>query len=132
MSTNAVSISYSIIDATNGKLGGNLIDVMFKSKIDNTSYSFDLFTKAGEQSKSIGSVIVRDGGFYVDAEGPNGVKYTVSAVDENGNKLNVSDTENEGSFVATGSAKAVAVTITAENETKDIWGLRSVWGVIGK
>lgn len=132
MSTNAVSISYSIIDATNGKLGGNLIDVMFKSKIDSTSYSFDLFTKADAQSKSIGSVVVRDGGFYVDAEGPKGVKYSVSAVDENGNKLNVSDAENEGSFVATGSAKTIAVTITAENETKDIWGLRSVWGVIGK
>lgn len=132
MSTSAVNVSYNVIDATNGKLGDKLIGLLFKNKIDDTSYSFDLFTKVNAQAKSIGSVVVSDGGFYVDAELPQGVKYSVIAVDENGKTLNIRDSKNEGKFVSVGSAKDVVVSITAENETKDIWGLRSIWGVIGK
>ena len=132
VSTSAVNVSYNVIDATNGKLGSKLIGLLFKNKIDDKSCSFDLFTKADAQSKQIGSVVVSDGGFYVDAELPQGVNFSVSAVDENGKALNIQDSKNEGKFVSTGSAKSVVVTITAKNETKDIWGLRSIWGVIGK
>jgi len=132
LSTNSVNISYSIVDATNGRLGNKLIGLMFKSKIGEKSSAFDLFTRANAQAKSIGSVLLTDGGFYVDADLPQGMKYSVTAIDENGNALQINDAKNEGSFVSTESSKTVAVTITVENETEDIWGLRSLWSVIGK
>ena len=132
LSIKAVGISCNLIDATNGRLGDKLVNVLLKSKVDETSYSFDFFTKASADAKTIGSVVATDGGFYVDAIGPAGVKYSIGAVDENGKSLEVSETKNEGSFVATGSAKTIVVSIIAENETEDVWGLRSIWGAIGK
>ena len=132
LSIKAVNISCNLVDETNGKLGDKLVDVLLKSKVDETSYSFDFFTKASAEAKAIGSVVATDGGFYVNAEGPAGVKYSVNAVDENGKTLTVSDAKSEGYFVATGTAKTIVISIIAENETEDIWGLRSIWGVTGK
>lgn len=132
LSTSSVDINCSFVDATSGKLGSKLVGVLLKSKSGDNSSAFDFFAKANAQAKNIGSVVVTDGKLYVNAELPQGVKFTVSAVDENGRSLAVNDIRNEGVLVKTGSAKTVSIVITAENNEENIWGLRSLWSVIGK
>lgn len=130
--SNGVNVSCNIVDGTKGLLSDKLIGVLLKSKVGENSQSFDFFTKANTEAKVISAVVVTDGALYVDAELPQGVKFSVSAVNENGSELTVTDAKNEGKLISTGSSKSVVITITAENSDEETWGLRSVWGVIGK
>ena len=130
--SSGVNVSCNLVDATNGLMSDELTAILLKSKVGGESESFSFFTKADADAKQLGAVVVTDGSLYVDAVMPQGVKYTVNAVDENGRALNVTDAKNEGVLVETGSAKSVVITVTAENDTENEWGLHAVWGVIGK
>lgn len=132
LTTTAVDVNCSFVDATSGKLGSGLVGVLLKSKAGEDSSAFDFFMKANADEKDIGSVVVIDGKLYVNAELPAGVKFSVTAVDENGKPLSISDAKNEGMLIATGNAKSVSLVITAENDSEEIWGLRSLSSVIGK
>lgn len=131
-SSSGVNVSCNLIDETNGILGDKLAGILLKSKVGDESDAFGYFTKASDEAKTIGAVVITDGKLYVDAVLPQGVKWSVTAVDENGRELGVADANNEGSLIETGSAKSVVITVTAEKDTEDNWGLRSIWGVIGK
>ena len=132
--TSAVSISYSVSDNTNSaSLGDSLIGILLKSKLGEESSSFDLFTRANEQIKTIDGISVTDGGIYVNLALPQGYKFTVTAIDGNGNKLAVNEKANEGYLVKVGTAQAVSLSVSVETDTTaEKWGIRSIWSVIGK
>lgn len=126
-----VNVSCNLVDE-NGLLGDKLAGILLKSKVGDESDAFSFFTKASDEAKTIGAVVITDGKLYVDTVLPQGVKWSVKAVDENGRELSITDADNEGSLIETGSAKTVVITVKAEKDTEDNWGLRSIWGVIGK
>lgn len=125
---NAITVSTSVKDKTEGSLNDKLIGISIKSTSDDKMYSADRFIKA--DTNSVAAVIGAGSGMYVSASLPQNVTYTVTAADENGKKLIVTNAGNEGFFVETENAKTIAVTITVENNS--VWGLRAIWGVIGK
>ncbi len=127
---NTVKVSYTVADKTGGALKNKVIGINVKSRDGKNSYSVDTFTKAGAESKAY--EVSTDNGLYVSAELPQGIRYSVKAVDENGKALGVTDEFNEGFRIENDTAKSVVITITAEKENSIIWGLRSVWNALVK
>ena len=129
----AVNVSFSLVNATSdSKLSEKLIGVMLKTKADGKVKSSDFFVKAGSQPASIGAVEIADGNLYVNMHLPEGCTFSVNAVDENGDKLLTQPAGNEGVLVVAGKSTDVTLTVTVEDETEGVWGLRSLWTAIGK
>jgi hypothetical protein len=130
----AVSVSYDIIDATSdGSVGNQLTAVLLKSKAGENANAFDLFTTANAEPKVIDGVAIADGKMYANLVLPSEYSFSVTAIDENGAKLEVTNNANEGFAIAIGTAKSVSLTFTIENNSDSSdWGVRSIWGSIGK
>ena len=129
---NAVNVSVSVVNATaDAKLSEKLIAVLLKSMGDKGADSLSFFATADSQPSALSALTVAEGRLFVDMLLPVGYTFTVNAVDENGESLLTEDADNEGILVNAGSAAAVSLTVTIE-ESESIWGLRSIWSVIGK
>lgn len=124
-------VSFGVSDKTDGALGDKLIGISVKSSAGDRTYSYDTFMKANAKAEAMESGFAPENGIYVSAELPQGIGYSVKAVDGDGNELIVNDDGNEGYHVITENAESVSITITAERENIT-WGLRSVWSVMGK
>ena len=124
-----VDVSYTVVDKTGGLLKNQLVGVTVRSMNGRNSYSVDTFAKVGAKSKA---AVSTDNGLYVSAVLPQGIRYSVKAVDENGRALGVTDEFNEGFRIANDTAKAVVITVTAEKESSIAWGLHSVWNSLVK
>lgn len=130
MQTGAVDISCTIVDETS-TITDKLIGVMLKTKVGAESTSFDFFTTAASQPKSIAAVTLADGALYVNMHLPSGYKFNVVAVDENGDTLATQNVANEGILISAQDAQRISITLNISEEAED-WGLRSLWTAIGK
>ncbi len=129
---NAVNVSVSVVNATaDAELSEKLIAVLLKSMGDKGADSLSFFATADSQPSALSALSIAEGRLFVDMLLPVGYTFTVNAVDENGESLLTEDADNEGILVNAGSAAAVSLTVTIE-ESESIWGLRSIWSVIGK
>lgn len=125
-SVSALSVSYKLVDNSADGIKDTVVSFNLRSGKGSVSNSFGLFTKIGEQPKQIADVAVADGVFYVALTADVKRNYTVSAIDENGTALSV--TESGGEFaVEVGSAKSVSLSVTVGDKVELPWGLRSIW-----
>ncbi len=128
-----VSVNCALINATgNAELSDKLVAVMLKTRDGEIVKSADFFTALDSQDRVVGAYALPNGKLYIDMHLPVGCKFSVNAVDENGNALSVEDAGNEGAVITVGSATSISVSVTIEKETAVEWGLRALWSVIGK
>lgn len=130
MQSGAVDVNCTIVDTTS-TISDKLIGVMLKTKVGAESTSFDFFTTAASQPKSIAAVTLADGALYVNMHLPSGYKFDVIAVDENGDTLATQNVANEGILISAPDAQRISITLNISEEAED-WGLRTLWTAIGK
>lgn len=131
LESSAVDVSCTIVADEKAEIADELIGVMLKTKVGEDSTAFDFFTTAEAQPVDIAAVTLADGALYVNMHLPAGYGFNVVAVDENGNTLATQDVANEGILVNAQGAKSVSLTLSLVEE-EEVWGLRSIWSVIGK
>ncbi len=128
-----VLVKLNLVDATSkADVRNALVAVMLKSKIDGKSSSAEFFTQADSKATSIAPMQIEDGRLYVDMHLPEGCTFSVNAVGESSENLSAESAGNEGTVITVGEAKNITLTVTVEDESDSIWGLRSLWSVIGK
>ncbi|MBP9988094.1 MAG: hypothetical protein KBT46_01210 [Ruminococcus sp.] len=128
----ATQISYTVVDSTKNKtFSDKLLGVMFKTKTDNSSNGLNIFTKANDGAEKLEGIYINDGEMFVDLALPNNYKFDVTAYNESGKELSVSDYSSEGYSVKTNNSQQVNIIVTIKDNSIP-WGLHSVWSVIGK
>lgn len=131
VSSSAVQVSCAVAVAENSDLSDELLGVMLKTKSGEDASSFDFFTTAASQPKSLAAVTVADGGLYVNMHLPEGYTFDVVAVNEKSETLTTQDAANEGVIVNTDGSERISLTLTLRSEAEQ-WGMRSIWSAIGK
>ncbi len=128
-----VNVNCGIVNATgNAELSDKLVAVMLKVKDAENVKSAEFFTELDTASKAVGAFEIADGKLYVDMHLPEGCRFNINAVDENGNTLNTEAAGNEGVIVEADDAASISLSIAVENSNEGKWGLRALWSVIGK
>lgn len=131
VASSAVQVSCAVAVSEGSELSDELLGVMLKTKSGEDASSFDFFTTAASQPKSIAAVTVADGGLYVNMHLPEGYTFDVVAVNENSETLATQDAANEGVLINVNDSKSISLTLTLRSEAEE-WGVRSLWSAIGK
>lgn len=127
---NGVEIQYSVTDST-GTLDGKLIGVLLKSKYEDNSRSFSLFTKVGSEQRAINRATIENGKVYAELALPSGYDFKLTAKDASGKVLNVVESECDGDVVEIDNAEVVELNFEIV-KTEEPWGIRIIKSVIGK
>lgn len=128
-----VEFEYTLSNKTgDSSFDETVVGVLIKSSEKSGSViTSDFFTTCKASPKELNKILVKSGGFYINASLPTGYVFEITAKDSNGKNFKVSDFGSQGKYIEIGTAEFVSVNISIVKADVP-WGLTSLWESISR
>ena len=127
-----VAVDYTLTNNTGDEIADRIrTGILIKSNVNGQTVTADFFTSSSSDRKKIYNLLVTSGGFYIDSDLPDGYGIEITAKDEDGKDINVTNAGSKGDYVSLGTKTSVSLEISIVKAEKP-WGLTSVWKSLKK
>ena len=127
-----VAVDYTLTNNTGDEIADRIrTGILIKSNVNGQTVTADFFTSSSSDRKKIYNLLVTSGGFYIDSDLPDGYGIEITAKDEDGKDITVTNAGSKGDYVSLGTKTSVSLEISIIKAEKP-WGLTSVWKSLKK